>query len=103
MYEIMCCLFFQGCVELIMSGRGEDIVNTVAYLLYDFWKSARFYKETERLHQFYADTFCYIGRRFLYINEEPKDRYNEQTVEMQRFIQQLIYNRIIKIGAHVRT
>lgn len=89
-YETMMCLFFQGCAELIMSGCGKDFVNTVAQLVFHFWNTAQFYKEAESLPQFYIDTFYCIGRRLLYINDEPKDRYNEHTEDVQSFISRLI-------------
>ena len=89
-YETMLCLFFQGCAELLMTGEGLDIIDKVAELLFDFWKSAQYYKESESLQKFYKDSFACIGCRLLYIDDNSsKEKYYKNPEDVQKFLSRL--------------
>jgi hypothetical protein len=91
-YENMMCMFFQGCAQMIMSGKGGVIIKTVVELVFDFWKTAQFYKEPEQLQTFYKKTFNCFGSRLLYTDTScGNEGFNEHPEDVLKFIEMLVY------------
>ncbi len=90
-YTTMTCLFFQGCAELIMSGKGKNLIETVVDIVFDFWKMAQYYKQPEELPEFYQETFNYIGSRLLYMDDTSEnENYNKHPEDVLEFVTKLI-------------
>lgn len=90
-YETMICVFLQGCAEMIMRGQGEPAIDIVGDIIFDFWKTAQFYKKPEELQKFYKDTFNIFGSRLLYVDKTGgNERFNEHPEVVQKFINKLI-------------
>lgn len=112
LYENIMCLFFQGCSEMIMCGKGKAIIAKVVELVFDFWRTAQFYKKPDELLVFYKKTWNSFGCRLLYADKSlGNERYNEHCEDVQEFICQLVYkckdeslvipDRIYKFNAEV--